>query len=394
MNKPRKWTFLLTLLYTLCLSAHATPQLMAFYAPYERHLSTLDLELNQGALQHLDTLLYSASTFGLRPVDGTYRLYPVTDTNLRFLARYTKKHLPKLKLMLSLGYWNPERMRQTITVPRVRRRFIQSVINTLQNKAYRLSGVDIDWENEYWPIHDERKRFPIFIKQLRQAMNRHGLSRDSLSVDLPPNHMTDYPAVTTWLAYVSWANIMAYDFFGDTLDYSELDCPLGQNTTPYAGKPPSYQNLSLIGLLQYYRQHGLPVDKTVIVLPLYGMMMHVAHTGERYHDGLRQRVIGRHTPIDIPYWKIYLSSGTYGHEKNGYSAHKYTFHTPTDAKGSSSFWMTKGNHFLSYPDPIAIKQDTKYISQQGYLGISTWELTDALEYKNPASLIQAIVENR
>jgi chitinase len=394
MTNTLKRTFLLFLLGLLPLfsiaNASARPLLTAFYYPGNRKINDLDMVLNQTALRHLDILIYSPSIHGLQPMDGTYRMNHIARYNLSFMARYFHKHNYKLKLMLSLGYWGPRFMRHVITMPSTQRRFITAVINTLKNKSYNLKGIDIDWENEYSPIRNERKRFPIFVKQLKEAMVRNGLSRDYLTVDLPSNHIPDFPKPRTWLRYVNWANLMAYDFYGDILTYTELDSTLGYVTTPYPDKPPSYDNVSLAAVLTTYQQLGIPKNRMVVILPLYGAMMHVKHTSGLYYNGLRQPITSGPTPAYIPYWKIYLTYGNYNHPLNGYIPHEYTFTTPSSTRNDNSFWMTKGTRFLSYPDPIAIKQDADYIVGQHYLGMSVWELSDALKFENSSSLLAII----
>lgn len=390
-------TYLITLkaaLFVIILSlasgALCKPLLSAFYYPGNRNLTQLDLSLNQGVLEHLDFLIYAPSIHGLQPMDGSYHMNRISRHNLRLIAHYIRQHKLHVKLMLSLGYWHPHVMRETIIRPRVRRRFIASIIHVLRLRSYDLKGIDVDWEDEYSPVKHEDKLFPIFIKDLKNAMRAHGFAHYPLSVDIPPNHIDDFPAPKLWLPYVNWANLMGYDFYGDWLPYSELDSTLGYVMTPYAATNPHYENISLIGALEHYQDLGIPNNKMMVILPLYGTMSRVQHTGGLYYYGLRQRVIGPRKPTYYPYWKIYLDYGTYDHPKDGYSSHQYTFVTPSGAKGASSFWLTRGTHFISYPDPIAIKQDAQYLMAQHYLGISVWELSDSIKYEDPNSLLNII----
>lgn len=350
------------------------------------------MEANKEALAHLNVLMYSTSKESLQPNGDTYSLPPTSDANLRFMAQYLHQHKLHTKLMLSLGYWDPPFMRATIIVPALRQRFIQSIIKTLQNRAYGLQGVDIDWENEYWPSKGEKAAFPIFIKELALAMKRYGLTGDLLTLDIPPNHTDDYPDPKLWIRYVNWVNLMGYDFYGDVLSYTELDGTLGYDPIPYAAKAPTYTNTSLIGTLKQYEQKGIPKSKMVIILPLYGTMDQVSDTTSvGTHYGLRQHIIHNNAPTYYPYWVIYTKYGTYTHPKNGYSAHQYIFkslHGPT----FSAFALTKGTRFISYPDPIAIRQYADYLVAHNYLGISVWELSDSIKFGNPDSLIRAIAK--
>ncbi|PHQ81112.1 MAG: hypothetical protein COB66_03100 [Coxiella sp. (in: Bacteria)] len=391
MMRRRNWLGLLFFVFFSITACAQKPLITAFYYPGARRLTTLDLSLNKGAISHLDVLIYSASVQGLRPNGRHYSLPNVTRYNLHFIAQWLRKQKMQTKLILSLGYWNPAAMRHTITRPADRQRFVSSIINTLQNRYYGLDGIDIDWENVYGPVSHEITRFPLFIRALNQAMKQHGLQHDLLTLDIPSNFIAKFPAPSQWAPYVNWANLMGYEFYGDTLTYTELDGAFGNVTVRYNGKPPRYPIIALVTSLKQYQQLGLPPNKLVVVLRDYAFSNHVRSTSRLFYAGLHQRIIGRHDVTVYPYWKLVLMAGTYGHTKHGYQAHRYRFKTPAAAKGFSAYWMTKGHRFISYPDPIAIKEITHYLVAQHYRGISIWELSDALKFHNSASLLSIIV---
>ena len=373
-------------LVSSCLAA-TRPILTSFYYPGYRKLSNLDLVMNEPMLKHLDVVMYSASIYGLRPYGPSYQLSRYTAANLERISKFLHQHHLKTKLMLSLGYWDPRKMRKTITDPATRQRFIAAVIRTLKTKRFGLSGVDIDWENVDNPVKHELRDFPFFIRELSKALRRSGLSHDLLTLDLTVNYTHEFPDPKQWINYVSWANLMGYDLYGDSLPYSELDTAFGYVTLPYPGKKPIYPNISIADALQNYHARGIMNNKLVVALPLYGVIQHVRHTSQAYNYGLRQPVIGNRRSASIPYWKIATDYGTYGHNKDGYQSHQYIFKTPAIADDYSGFWMTKGERFISYPDPIAMRQIANYVVRHHYRGLSAWELSDAMKFSNPSSLL-------
>lgn len=391
------WTSAVTALIMSSCFASTQPILTSFYYPGYRKLSKLDMVMNEPMLKHLDVVMYSASIHGLRPYGPSYQLSRYTASNLELMSNYIQKQHLKTKLMLSLGYWDPRSMRRTITDPDTRKRFIAAVVRTLKTKRFGLSGVDIDWENVDNPVKNEIEDFPIFIRELSRALKDNDLGDDLLTVDLTVNYTHEYPDPKQWIDSVSWANLMGYDLYGDSLPYSELDTAFGYVTLPYPGKKPIYPNISIADALINYRARGISNDKMVVALPLYGVIQHVRHTTSAYNYGLRQPVIGNRESGSMPYWQIATRYGTYGHNKDGYTSHKYTFKTPDIAAGFSGFWMTKGERFISYPDPIATRQIADYVVSHHYRGLSAWELSDAIKFSNPNSLLailsKAVTQN-
>ena len=365
----------------------AKPLLTSFYYPGYRHLKPLDLVMNKPMLEHLDVVMYSASIHGLRPAGSSYQLSPITAQNLALISNYIKKEKLNTKLMLSLGYWDPSKMRRTITDPATQQRFIAAIVRTLKDKRLGLSGIDIDWENVDNPVKNEINDFPNFLNKLKQAFDKNGLSDDLLTVDITVNYTHKYPDPKKWIDAVSWANLMAYDMYGDSLPYSELDSAFGYVTLPYPGKKPIYPNISIADALQNYKARGISNDKMVIALPLYGVIQRVRSTSSDHHYGLRQPTIGNRRSGSIPYWQIATQYGSYGHNKGGYTSHEYTFNSPDIANGFNAFWMVKGERFISYPDPIATKQIADYAVKNGYRGLSAWELSDAIKFSDPNSLL-------
>lgn len=406
-------TFVLCCLFCTSLSYAAFPSCLApqksrhlvsaFYYEGDLTVTPQTLHRMQERLSHLNVLLYSSSTLGYHPDGNTFRLARKTRENLLAIAQFLKKHKIQTQLMLSLGYWDPQPQRQVILDTKTQHRFIQAVIATLKDPRYRLKGIDIDWENLFPATKKEVEKFPYFLQALKKSMTAAGLSQDCLSVDLPGTveFAKRYPTISQWQKAVDWANIMGYEFYGDRLRYTELDATPGKVTLGYPGKPPHYPAGALIDTLNYYTHQGIARQKIVLALPFYGMAANVAHASKAYYYGLHQPTILHKTVTTYPYDMIYATYGIRGHLPfPGNHIYHYTFKIPAAARGMQSYWLVHDDHpittktpvylFVSYPDPIAIRQITRYVASKGYLGLSAWTLNYDLPFQNPHALLRTI----
>ncbi|WP_350416677.1 glycoside hydrolase family 18 protein [Coxiella burnetii] len=310
------------------------------------------------------------------------------------------------KLILSLGHWNPDKMRAVITQSSAQQHFINTLIAVLKNPHYNIGGVDIDWENYFSLQTDEVKKFAAFIKALRSALNENHLTNLCLSLDLPiaPHFAKQYPPPKEWAPYVDWANLMAYEFYGGNPPYTELDSALGNVTLPYAvqypDKAPDYPTISIADTLSIYTDLGIPKRKLVIAWPLYGGMNYISNVNEANHHGLREKIIDDRPTITNSYADIYYKYGIYGKAKKDAIVHQYTFEQPDSTKGKYAYWIThlllesktvgRFYAFISYPDPKATKETAEFVKEQGYLGLSAWQLAFDLSFDNRESLLRAL----
>ncbi len=402
----KSWmTCLMLLLSTLIAPlSQAKPLLTAFYYCGNIPLKPEILDVSKTAIQHLDILIYSASIFGLEPVHGHYHLNDGTRANLLTLSSWLKKNSPHTKLMLSLGYWHPPIMRQVILDEKSRNNFVNAIISLLKRPEYHLSGIGLDWENIFEPYPLEIDRFPLLVQRLRHGLHWNGLDKDLITVDLPApqKFVLRFPDPQKWIPYVDWANLMAYEYYGDGIPYAELDATLGKVTAPYANITPTYATSSLIDTLALYKKRGIPNRKMVIIMPLYATGNYIRYANKAHNYGLRELTIIPEVQ-SFPYWEIYSQYGIQNHIQNSrVTIHDYTFTTPDGAVGKHSFWITYKRHlsffsfshkrylFITYPDPISFQETAAYLMAQKYRGFSAWDLTDDLDFDNQHSLLRIL----
>ncbi len=394
----------LILLFLLWISAFAysqQPILSSFFYLAGQPIDTHYLNEYKAAIGHLDVLNYSVLSISN---NSTLPVSQTNGDNLTLIHHWLKQNKLHTQIVAAIGHWETRAADQIFLDKKTREKFVKSVISLLQNKQYGLSGINLDWENYFDNDLTDVDGFPEVVKALRLAMDQAGLQSDTITLDVPIGVVfaKRYPDPSKWAPYVNWANVMAYTFYGDVVPYAELDGTLGTVTAPYGGPRPRYKTISILSTLNYYNSHGLSRDKTVIALPMYGMMNLIYHGDKKHHYGLRQPVIrvdGNHVAVrSIPYKDCYNHYGIYSDAKMKGSIHQYNFKQPTSITDIHSYWVTvrhkdkrvkqKTYQFVSYPDPRYMQQTTTYLMKQHYHGISTWALNYDLPYTNTHSLLQ------
>lgn len=377
--------------------------LTAFYYPNNTIVTERGLATYQNAIAHLDVINYSSSLYGINYNDGKFQLTSIAGQNLITLQQLIKKNKFSALVFLSLGRWSSKEMHKVFSDNKTADAFINAVVDVVKNKNFGLSGIDIDWENFFSPRANEVKAFPTLIKKLRTALDAAGLKDVCISLDLPvsPVFGKKYPAPSGWLPYVDWANIMAYEYYGINPAHTELDGTLGTVTAAYAGKTPTYPSLSIADSLTYYiKEAKIPKQKLVVALPFYGNLNYTHDADKANQFGLRQKVIDTRSIITMDYSEIYSKYGIFQKAKGTSTIHEYTFETPDSVRGTHAFWSTrllaeskefgKSYNFVSYPDPIAIKEITLFVKQQGCLGLSAWQMDYDLPFDNKDSLLNTM----
>lgn len=357
------------------------------------------------AVKHLDVLNYSTALLGLVRKDDHFQLAEITQQNLITLKKWFETNHIQTRLFISLGHWSPRRMRDIFKNDEIRDKFIQSIIEVLKNPNYNISGVDFDWENLASPDIKEIERFPHFFKALREALEREHLNNICVTLDLPTyfTYAKRFPQPKNWIDSIDWINLMGYAFYLGTTRYTELDAALGDVTLPYPETPPTYTSpVSLAGTLSYYEQKGINPRKMVIAIPFYSNVSYIHHADKEHQYGLHQPVVDHKAAFNYSYSKIYSLYGNYSHPNKNATFHQYTFTTPEISQNKHVFWLThfineskpvgKIYTFISYPDPIAVKEVARFVKAENYLGMSAWQLLHDLPYTNPQSLLRIMEE--
>lgn len=200
-------------------------------------------------LTHINySFLIPASDGSLEPLDNPAHLERLVEM----------AHANDVTVFIAIGGWDlgdgggvDTRFELLAADPSSRGQFVHNVINFVE--AYRLDGVDMDWE--YPDAHTDpgeskpsSENFYELMLELDAALEQSGKQLSMAVVGANPRIGAGIPSKVFEL--VDWVNIMAYD-------------------NPGGGHHSSYGHA--VECLDYWLdKRGLPAEKAVLGLPFYG----------------------------------------------------------------------------------------------------------------------------
>ncbi|KAF9909956.1 hypothetical protein EC991_007761 [Linnemannia zychae] len=217
----------------------------------------------------LDYVMFAFAYF-----DDFHQLYPAdaSDEALYFEINRLKM-ATGTRVMVSIGGWSfthPEnkheastkyRFEKMIATPASRKAFIDSCIEFCQ--FYGFDGVDIDYE---YPAFKDRGSVTALFKEMREAFDAEGsmlvLSLAGASFQEGIQGF-DLEKVS---AYTDFVMIMSYDLYGayDSVKVVNIHTALIQMPTE------KHSGHSVQGAIELYLDSGVPRNKIVVGLALYG----------------------------------------------------------------------------------------------------------------------------
>lgn len=267
-----------------------------------------------------------------------------------------------LKVCMSIGGWGTDVLFSEVMLNSTKRaNFVASCMKFLLE--YGFDGIDVDWE--YPKNASESKAMVELLASLRLELNKIEPSL-SLSIASPAGQdqlrILDLKKLDQYLSF--W-NIMCYDFCGEgwsskTGYHSNLYLNNGDN------------DLNGHDVIKYYLKHGIPSEKIIFGIPLYG----------RKFRGVRSQAVHerfkKSSDVDIiDYYKILEYPGT----------------TRYDAKkGCCSKYNPVTMEFIVFDDPNTIKLKSQFIQEKGLGGAMWWDSAGDAK-STERSLVSHYVEN-
>jgi len=311
-------------------------------------------------------------------------------SNFAALAELKKAH-PHLRTLISIGGWGAGGFSDAALTEASRKRLVDSCMALFFEKyAGSFDGVDIDWEfpvsggpSELAHRPQDRANMTKLAQAFRVALDARGRKRGQpmlltaalaagrLQTDGPydPAASCDLPALAKVFDFI---NLMSYDMGTGFSAVSTFNAPLHEvPADPLAPELRRWNNVA--GAVQYYREHGVPVDKLVLGVPFYGRGFKV--TGDA-PDGLYQPYSA---PADAGDWRVIKARYL---DQPG-----WTKHWQPQAQ-SPWLYNAAGKIFISYEDPRSIGLRAQFAREQGLAGVFMWELTGDDEQ---ASLLNAML---
>ncbi len=219
---------------SLMLAAQQQPRVVG-YLPYYRFWMAGQIELDK--LTHLCVAFANPDESGYLSAGGA-DLRPVVE----------RAHKDSVKVLISLagGALKPEWAEawKRLMMPWNRSAFIHKIM--LYVRANGLDGVDVDLEWKH-----VNPQYNGFVLELRDSLHAEG---KLLCAAVPAAHRYKHMSDEAMLAF-DFLNVMAYDLTG--------------HFAPQRPGPHSPYSLA-ISSLTYWKNLGMPADRIVLGLPLYG----------------------------------------------------------------------------------------------------------------------------
>ncbi|HVX00920.1 MAG TPA: glycoside hydrolase family 18 protein, partial [Candidatus Babeliaceae bacterium] len=294
-----------------------------------------------------------------------------------------KSRYPHLKTLVSFGGWTLSDHFSDIAAKDSRRKkFAKLCINFA--KKYGFDGIDIDWEYPGFEKHkgkpEDKQNFTLLLKELHDLAKAQ-TPKLLLTIAAPAGHKNiDNMEVEKIHNYLDFINLMGYDFHGPW--EGEQDTVTNHNAplvSPQYGDPKFCVKFAV----EYYLKKGVPANKLVLGMPLYGRSYAGVDSSKVEVPGLP----GLYRPYTEP------GEGTTAEEKGMVLISDiknnllYTYKRYWDPLTKVPY-LFNNQEFISYDDEESLAIKAEYAKSKGLKGVMVWEL------ENDPSIWQALTAIR
>jgi chitinase len=287
-----------------------------------------------------------------------------------------KEQYPHLKVLISIGGWNgSDRFSDVALTEESRQQFVASCVALyFQKYPGVFDGVDIDWE---YPVSgglkagkpEDKHNFTLLLTEFRRQLDLQGLADGKhylLTIAAPAG-----PAVYANLELeqihkvLNWINIMTYDFHGSWDKSTNFNSPLFKSSTDPSIDAVVRDHFNVDAAVQAYLAAGIPPQKLVIGVPLYGRGWEgVQDVNHGLYQPATGAAPGRYEPGVFTYSEI----------KKNYLP-TYQEFWQEEAQVPWIYDPAKGI-MITYEDPQSVALKANYVNAQHLSGMMFWELSN------------------
>ncbi|HNP23382.1 MAG TPA: glycoside hydrolase family 18 protein [Panacibacter sp.] len=291
-----------------------------------------------------------------------------TDTiNLRKLVELKQRN-PAIKILISIGGWTWSKNFSDATLTDTsRKNFAESAVNIVA--AYKLDGIDIDWEypgmqgdsNVYRP--EDKGHYTLLFKELRSGLDELAKrTHQTYFVTTAVGGSYDYIAHTEMdkvAQYCDYINVMSYD-------YADGSDSISGHHTNLFGSGNDTSRYSADKSIKAFLAAGVPSQKIVIGMAFYGKGWQMATSD---NNGLYAKAVGPARGGGFTRIKDSLES------KSGFVRYW------DEAAQAPYLFNADKKIFISYDDETSVKMKCNYVKDHHLGGAMFWEYSsDKKEY--------------
>ncbi|TJZ73971.1 glycoside hydrolase family 18 protein [Chitiniphilus eburneus] len=289
--------------------------------------------------------------------------------------RKAKKKNPHVRTLISVGGWSwSSGFSDAAATPGSRKVFADSAVEFIRDHGF--DGVDIDWE---FPVEggaenmkhrpEDKQNYTLLTAALRQALDAAGKADGKYYELTTAVWGNDKFVANTEMDKVSrdfdFINVMTYDFNGTWNKFSGHNAPFAND--PAYDKPGIAKTFNVVSSVEAYLKAGVPADKLVVGVPLYGYSWKGCAAGDSNGEYQDCNGKGRGTWEDgnLDFRDI---------EKNLLDKKGFKRYWNDTAK-AAFLYNAESGEFVTYEDPQALKIKLDYIKSKGLGGAMYWEIT-------------------
>ena len=281
------------------------------------------------------------------------------EGNLQQLFQMKQKNR-NLKVIMSIGGWGTAHLFQAVMADESR---FKNFVNTCMFfiEEYGFDGVDIDWE---YPLAHE---YGLVVKLLRELRSRMDTISDRLSLSYCGSALEETINrfnLNDLDKYLSFWNLMCYDFAGQ--GYSSKT---GFHSNLYGKNGDN--GINTADVVAKYLSLGIPANKLLLGMPLYGKQFHNVQKGE----------IGQS-----------FTNGSQAEETFNYNQLPKGHELFDSTKVSASSYDSARKLFVTYDNENSAQMKADFTQQMGLGGGMWWDSSGDVYDNDEKSLIVNYIE--
>ena len=291
----------------------------------------------------------------------------VDEDNYRELASMRDQN-PHLKVLASVGGWS-----NMAATEITRRAFANSIVDFV--RAYKLDGIDIDWEypvegGEKHNVHrpEDKENFTLMAKAVREALDAAGSEDGKYYLQTIASGQGDNFTVNADFVnsvnYLDFVNIMTYDYSGSWETIAHHNSPLYYDKNhPKSNAARNNVEGGALGHLN----GGVPKHKLVLGIPFYGNGWQgcPADGNGQYQTCESGATIGSWEGGKFDFADLednYIN-------KNGYVSYW------NEASKAAYLYNEDKKVFITYNDKTTMMYTTAFVKSLDIAGVMNWEIS-------------------